>query len=142
MPVFSQNRTRFVLGTLLAFVALNALAGGYYGVSGADGVPREWLQGSPFNDYLIPGLFLMTVIGGSFTFAALAVFARLRHARPAAFSAVMLLLAWLAVQVAIIGYVSWMQPATATAGILALFLACRLQEPSGEERQNHSHGAP
>ena len=37
---------RTLLGALLAFGALNAFAGGYYGMSGAAGVPREWLAGS------------------------------------------------------------------------------------------------
>jgi hypothetical protein len=34
---------RLALGLLLAFGALNAFAGGYYGLSGARGVPTEWL---------------------------------------------------------------------------------------------------
>ena len=118
-----QNRIRHALGVLLAFVALNAFAGGYYGMSGAADVPREWLQGSPFRDYFIPGLFLFVVIGGSFLFAAIAVFGRLPKARLAAFSAAIIVLAWLAVQVSIIGYVSWMQPATTIAGIIFLSLA-------------------
>ena len=40
--------TRNVLGGVLAFSALNAIAGGYYGLSGAEGVPKQWLEGSPF----------------------------------------------------------------------------------------------
>jgi len=44
---------RHVLGALLAFGAINAVAGGYYGLSGASGVPLEWLAGSPFRDYLV-----------------------------------------------------------------------------------------
>jgi hypothetical protein len=45
---------------------------------------------------------------------------RRQNPRPAAGA---LVLAWIAVQVAIIGYVSWMQPATTVAGILVLALA-------------------
>ena len=54
--------TRYSLGGLLAFGALNAFAGGYYGMSGAEDVPREWLEGSPFEDYFIPGLILFLVV--------------------------------------------------------------------------------
>ncbi len=50
--------TRYVLGSLLAFVAANAVGGGFYGVSGAEGVPIEWLRGSPFTTYLVPSLIL------------------------------------------------------------------------------------
>ena len=105
---------RYALGTLLAFGALNAFAGGYYGLTGAQGVPREWLRGSPFTDYFVPSL---------------AAFARWRHARPLALAAGVIVLGWLAIQIAVIGYVSWMQPATAIAGAIVLALAWRMQPP-------------
>src|SRR5687768_13830790 len=56
---------RASLVALLALVGVNALAGGYYAVSGAPGVPVEWLRGTPFQSYLIPGLILFCVVGGS-----------------------------------------------------------------------------
>jgi hypothetical protein len=117
---------RYSLGGLLAFGALNAFAGGYYGMSGAEDVPREWLEGSPFDDYFIPGLVLFLVVGGSLLAAAIAVFAGLRIARLAALGAGLIVLAWLAVETLIIGYVSWMQPAT-TIGALLIFLLAWLQ---------------
>jgi hypothetical protein len=117
---------RYSLGALLAFGAMNALGGGYYGLSGAEGVPTEWLQGSPFLDYFVPSLILVIVVGGSFAIASLAVLAGLRIARLAAFAAGLVVLCWLAVQLAIIGYVSWMQPTTAIAGVLVLVLGSLL----------------
>ena len=115
--------TRNLLGGVLAFSALNAIAGGYYGLSGAEGVPKQWLEGSPFNDYFIPSLVLLIVVGGAFVISAIAVFMGLRIARRAALSAGVIVLGWLAVQMAIIGYVSWMQPTTAVAGLLIIVLA-------------------
>ena len=120
---------RYSLGSLLAFGALNAISGGYYGLSGAAGVPTEWLDGSPFADYFIPSLILLVVVGGSFVMAAIVVFAGARIARVAALTAGIVVLGWLAAQVAIIGYVSWMQPATAIAGVLVLVLAWLLPNP-------------
>ena len=78
---------RYLLGALLAFGAINAFAGGYYGLSGAAGVPLEWLAGSAFTNYFIPSLILFVVVGGAFSFAAVAVFARFRLARVAALAA-------------------------------------------------------
>lgn len=78
---------RYLLGGLLAFGAANAFAGGYYGLTGAEGVPTEWLEGSPFRDYHVPSLVLFTVVGGTLLFATIAVFARLRVGRWAALSA-------------------------------------------------------
>ena len=123
----SQTRTiPYVLGFLLAFGALNAFAGGYYGMAGADGVPRDWLTGSPFRDYRVPGLILFVVVGGAFLFAAMTVLARAEIGRTAALAAGAIVLGWLAVQLAIIGYVSWMQPVTAAVGFAILLLALRL----------------
>ena len=118
-----SSAVRHGLGGLLAFGALNAFAGGYYGLSDAKGVPVEWLQGSPFNDHTLPSLILVIVVGGSFLVAAIAVFAGARIARASALTAGAIVLIWLAVQVTIIGYVSWMQPATAIGGVLILVLA-------------------
>ena len=124
------SAVRFALGGLLAFGALNAFAGGYYGLSGAKGVPAEWLAGSPFKDYFVPSLVLFLVVVGSLLVAAIAVLTRLRRARVTAFAAGAVLLVWIAAQVSIIGYVSWMQPTTAIGGLLVLVLAWRLSTPS------------
>jgi hypothetical protein len=118
---------RYGLGVLLAFVALNALGGGYYGMAGAQGVPAKWLDGSPFSSYFVPSLILFVVVGGSFLVASIAVFAGWRLGRAAAVGAALIAFGWLAVQVAIIGYVSWMQPTTAAAALLVLLLASRLR---------------
>ena len=120
---------RYLLGALLAFGALNAIGGGYYGLSGAESVPTEWLKGSPFTDYFVSSLILLVVVGGSFLVAAIAVLAGLPIARLAAFTAGLVVFGWLAAQVAIIGYVSWMQPTTAVAGMLVLVLAWQLPNP-------------
>jgi hypothetical protein len=114
---------RYLLGSLLAFGALNAFAGGYYGLAGAEGVPREWLEGTPFNDYFYPSLILLVVVGGSCLVAAAAVFARFRVGRFAAFAAAAVLLIWLAVELLMLGYISWMQPATAAGAFVVLILA-------------------
>ena len=117
---------RYSLGGLLTFGALNALGGGYYGLTGAVGVPTEWLEGSPFADYFVPSLILLVVVGGSFVVAAIAVFAGLRGDRFAVFVAAFVVLGWLTVQIGIIGYVSWMQPATAIAALVVLVLGSQL----------------
>ena len=128
---------RYLLGALLTFGAINAFAGGYYGLSGAKGVPLEWLAGSPFSDYFIPSLILFVVVGGVFSFAAIAVFMRSRLARVSAFVAGTVVLVWIAVQLAIIGYVSWMQPATLLAGVFVVIFAWLL--PASRLRTDPFH---
>lgn len=130
VPVITRRPVvRYVLGGLLAFGALNAFAGGYYGLAGAKGVPTEWLAGSPFRDYWIPSLILFIVVGGSLLVAAVAMFTRHRSARVTALWAGVIVLVWLAAETYIIGYVSWMQLATAIGGIVILGLAKLLPAP-------------
>jgi hypothetical protein len=117
---------RLALGTLLAFGALNAFGGGWYGLAGAEGVPREWLDGSPFTSYAVPSLILLVVVGGSLFTAAVTAFAGRPTARRNAMAAGAIVLGWIAVQVAIIGYVSWMQPVTAIGGVCILILSALL----------------
>jgi peptidoglycan/LPS O-acetylase OafA/YrhL len=121
-----EKPIRIALGSLLLLLSVNALGGGYYGMAGARDVPAEWLEGSPFNNYFIPGLFLFVVIGGSALLAAILVFRRHRHARQTALACGTITLLWIAIQVAIIGYVSWMQPATTVAALAILLLAWRM----------------
>ena len=114
---------QIVLGVLLGIVALNAFGGGYYALSGAEGVPVEWLEASPFSNYIVPGILLLVVVGGSAALGAVAVFARMRSARLAALAAGIILLVWIVVQVSIIGYVSWLQPTMAVVALLIVALA-------------------
>jgi len=114
---------RYALGALLAVAALNAFGGGTYGMAGAEGVPRQWLLGSPFSSYFVPSLFLFTVLGGSFLLAAIAVFRRWELAWLAALGSGLMALAWIVAQVASIGFVSWLQPATVLVALVILRLA-------------------
>ena len=127
-------KLRLALGLLLAFGAVNAFGGGLYGMLGARDVPTAWLEGTPFSDYRIPSLILFVVVGGSFLFAAVLVLGRAPIARVAAFAAVAIVAAWLITQVALIGYVSWMQPVTAVAAVVMLLLASRLRYPGAVDR--------
>jgi hypothetical protein len=119
----NQKFIRILLGCLTGVLAINALGGGFYGMAGAEGVPVEWLKGSPFKDYFIPGLILFAVIGGLFLVATVQLFRAKPGARSLTILSVGVVFIWLSVQVAILGYVSWMQPATAAFALLILFLA-------------------
>lgn len=51
----------------MIFIALNALFGGYFLISDPSGesmeIPFQLLDKTPFNNFLIPGIILFTVIG-------------------------------------------------------------------------------
>jgi len=77
------------------FVALTAVGGGITVATGVDWFPPDWLIGTPFSSYLIPGMILAIVVGGS---AAVAAVAALRGAGAGALASILagaILLGWL-----------------------------------------------
>jgi hypothetical protein len=122
----SEQFVYYTLCILLAALSLNAFGGGYYGMSGARGVPVEWLKNSPFHNYFLPGLILLIFVGGSSLMAFIFVFRRHRMAHKAAFTCGIITLLWMAIQLLIIGYVSWLQPTIALMGIFILLLTLKL----------------
>ncbi len=134
MTKSSVNLINKILGIFLIFVALNAFAGGFYGLSGAKGIPLKWLAKSPFHDYFIPSFILIVIVGGTSLFAGIAVLKKFRSADIIAFTAGAVLMVWLIIEEIIIGYVSWMQPATAIAGALILGLSWLLMKKGEKEK--------
>ncbi len=118
--------TRVALIVSEAVVALNAFGGGIYGMGGAKNVPREWLEGSPFDDYFIPALILFVGVGGSMSAAAItAGFGGREWGVVLGLIAAVILLDWIVVQVVITGYTSFLQPLFFAVGLLILALAWR-----------------
>lgn len=117
-----SRRVRYTIGFLLLFLTINAFAGGYYGMKGAKNIPLEWLDGTPFSSYFIPSLFLFFVIGGICLFATVALFSNHPLGTKIAFLSAVIIILWLLVQVMLIGYVSWLQPATAFIALVIIFL--------------------
>ncbi|HYX49643.1 MAG TPA: hypothetical protein VE843_07860, partial [Ktedonobacteraceae bacterium] len=68
--------TRIALFAIEAFIGLSALQGGVALLRGdfLNVVPVDWLAGTPFSDYTIPGLTLVIIVGGSALLAAATVF--------------------------------------------------------------------
>jgi hypothetical protein len=120
------HRATWVLIGVEAVTAANAFGGAVYALGGAPNVPLEWLDGSPFHSYVVPGLILGGVVGGSQLIAAVSLLRRRPYARTLSSAACLALLGWIATQVAIIGYVSPLQPLMVAVGLLILWLTRRV----------------
>ncbi len=86
-------------------------------------LPIEILQGSPFKDFLIPGIFLFGVNGLAGLAGAVICFV---HSRFSAISGLILgigLVVWIIVQLLTTGLISWMQPAYFTIGLMEIALS-------------------
>ncbi len=103
-----------VLGVLQVFVGIGAIPAGVGLIADPSGVSMgmslDWLAGSPFPNFLIPGLFLFAVNGlGSFA-GALMTFRRRQYAGLVAIGLGGFLMAWITIQVIIIGPpIHWLQ---------------------------------
>jgi hypothetical protein len=77
---------RKVLVALDAFVGLTAVGGGLALAAGLEGdrFPPEYLEGTPFDSYVVPGLILAAAVGGSATVAAIATLRGKEAGGPAA----------------------------------------------------------
>ncbi len=118
-PVHDIPRPRLVLSGWVAIVSLillgiGALAGGIALVARPDGsvmhMDQALLAGSPFGDFLVPGLILGGLFGiGSFVVAAMG----LRRSRLAPFLAFAIgcgQMIWIVVELAIIRELSFLHP--------------------------------
>lgn len=109
---------------LLYLGTISAIGGGVLGVAAnGAGVPLTYLEGTPFTSYLLPGLILGLVVGGTQGFAAFATHRHHAYALLAGAVAGFGMIIWIFVELAITGY-SWLQSVYLAVGIgeLALVL--------------------
>ena len=122
---------------LLVVLGLGALAGGVSLVAKPDGSIMGFdtgiLAGSPFTDFLVPGLVLGGLFGvGSFAVAWLG-YRRVEIAPFLAFAIGFGQMLWITIELAIIGEFSWLHPAMFTVGFLIAGTAVRWGWPALED---------
>ena len=115
----------YVLTALLLFQGLSGVAGGI-GLIGdptgeAIGISSTWLEGSPFRNYLIPGVVLFAVLGIGPLLVAWAVWVGRQWSWMAALIVGAALVVWITVQVLVVGYQP-MPPLQAFYGTLGILL--------------------
>lgn len=75
MPARASRTALIVLDVL---IGLLGIGGGIAAATGVDPFPQEWIAGTPFSSYLIPGIILTLAVGVT---AAVASVGMLRRAR-------------------------------------------------------------
>jgi hypothetical protein len=111
----------------LGFLALGAIGGGALMVAAPDGHLMQWdtsmLAGSPFGDFLVPGL----ILGGLFGLGSLATIAFGLRGSPIApfigFAIGCAQMIWITVELAILGELSFLHPLMFGTGAL-IAVAC------------------
>ena len=132
-PPLSNRTVVKTLAGLTAFGALSALGGAALAIAAnGAGVPVEYLAHTPFSSYVVPGLVLGGVVGGTQLSAAVALLARRRRALLMSAIAGFGVLIWIFVELATIRHYPWLQAAYFGLGGLELILVFALLgiEPS------------
>ena len=143
----------YLLGAALLLQGISGLAGGI-GLVGDPtgrslGIPLEWLSGSPFDSYLIPGVVLLVALGVFPLVVTYGVWNRRPWSWSAALLVGLMLLVWIAVEILVIGY----QPAPPLQlvyGLLGLLITILvllpglrryLRQPDGYRRPHDRVGS-
>ena len=110
---------RLLVAATGLIVGSGALYGGYGLLSDAAGMGAQqtWLDGSPFPDYTVPGLFLLVVIGGGMLATSALAFLGRPEAAAAALGMGVVILAWGIIETLTVGWRGGPQ-----AVLLALFV--------------------
>lgn len=119
----------YIFLMLIIFQGLSGLIGGIGLVVDPTGkilqISIGWLKNSPFNDYLVPGLILLTALG---FFPFVVIYGLVKKINWGWYSALllgMMLIIWIGVELLIIGYQAQppLQLIYGSVGILILVLA-------------------
>jgi len=109
---------------LQVFNGLSALAGGFGLMGDPSGkslqMDASMLSGSPFENFLIPGIVLFVVNGIGNTTGAILSLTRYKYAARVAALFGLILMIWIISQVAWMGYLSFLQPLYFTTGLIQL----------------------
>ena len=115
-----MSRKYKILVGLLTFNALSALGGGAGLVTGTLPVPTALLRHTPFDSYVIPGLFLGIAIGGSALVGAIALLAHAKRSRLISAAAAFIMIGWIAGETILVEGFSWLQGLYLLTGVLVV----------------------
>ena len=132
----------YILGSLQAFTAIGAIPAGYgllMDTTGQGvGMSTELLENSPFDSFLLPGLFLLLVNGLANLACAWLSFTRNRYAGYTGLVLGILLSLWIIIQVAWISLSSVLQPLYLLIGLINTWLAWRIMKTGQSKSYSNS----
>ena len=123
---------------LAGFTAITAVIGGLSViVTNGLGMPVSWLRTTPFQDYTIPGVILLVIVGGSALIAALSL--QFHHAWQylIAFASGAILVGWILGEALLIQQTSWLQALYLVVGLLEMGIAMLATLQESRESRRH-----
>lgn len=104
-----RDLKRIALFAADSFAALTAVGGGIALATGLEGdrFPPEYLEGTPFGGYVVPGLLLAGEVGGSATIAAVATLRSKETGGLTSMLAGATMMGWIVGEILILNQPSW-----------------------------------
>jgi len=121
-----MSTTRRTVVGLHLFNALSAVGGGIALVACGLGVPTVLLRNTPFESFVVPGIFLAVVIGGSATMRAAALLAHWRWAMVTSGAAGAVMVGWILGETLLVEGFSWLQGLYLLTGSVVIVASIRL----------------
>jgi len=116
---------RRTLVGLHLFNAASAVGGGVALAAGLLGVPTVLLRHTPFDSFLVPGIFLAVVIGGSATIGAAALLAHRPQALVTSAAAGAVMVGWILAETLLVEGFSWLQGLYLVTGSIVVAVSIR-----------------
>lgn len=124
-----MKNTKFFIVLLIIvefFNGLSGLAGGFGLISDPTaaslGMELSWLEGTPFRNFLIPGIILFLINGIGNTAAAILSIRKTRYFEITGIVLGVVMMIWIISQVAFIGYKNFLQPLYFSTGLIQTLL--------------------
>lgn len=141
-----MNKRKFlpsVTSALLLFVGIGATAGGLGAMmdpSGESmGVPIRLLEQSPFENFLIPGIFLFFIIGIASLIVSYLAFKNYRHTGIATMVLGMVMILWISAQMYWLTDINWLHHLFLGIGIVEIILGFFFYVRRNGHRIFHKH---
>jgi hypothetical protein len=120
----SPRAAWWLLVVFEVLVAVNAVYGGIGLMVNGMGMPQDWLDGTPFGSWVLPGLLLLLLVAAPMASAAIVeVVIGGRRAYEASMIAGAVLIGWIGAQVMILRRFFFLQPILFAVGVLVVLLA-------------------
>jgi hypothetical protein len=125
--VMKNTKFFIVLFIIIEFFnGLSGLAGGFGLISDPTaaslGMELRWLEGTPFQNFLIPGIVLFVINGIGNTVAAILSIRKTRHFELTGIVLGVVMMTWIISQVSFIGYKNFLQPLYFSSGLIQALL--------------------
>lgn len=136
------NLIRMASIAVTAFSGLAAIGGGIGVLFNGLGNPQEQLANTPFHDFLIPGLLLTFVVGGSMVAATFSLLRRKTWAGKAGMIAGAIMLGWIAIEAMMISGGRGLQISVFLFALITVLLGWRMDRESRSGEPSQSGARP